>query len=275
MTGGRRARRAGGGQRASRARDREIGGSQVEGPRAVLELLTARRRAVRSIWIEQRHDRRGALTEVEAAADRAGLRPKRVDTQVLASRARTGAPQGVIATAEPVLSVPLAELTRVSLPFVVALDGVTDPVNLGAVLRTADAAGATGVVVPRRRSAHLTPAATKAAAGAVEHVPVAVVSGIPNALERLRRAGCWVVGLDERGDVILAEAGLGVEPVALVLGAEGRGLARLTRERCDLLARIPMHGALSSLNVGAAAAVACFEVARHRADDSAEDELRS
>ncbi len=264
MTGSRARRRAGARPQAPRSQEEAIGGTQVEGPRAVLELLTARRRAVRDVWIEQRRDRRGALAEVEAAADRAGLTPHRVDARALASRARTGAPQGVVATADPVVSVPLTQLTRVTRPFVVALDGVTDPVNLGAILRTADAAGATGVVVPRRRSVRLTPAATKAAAGAIEHVPVAVVSGIPNALERLRRSGCWIVGLDEQGEVVLADAGLGGEPVVLVLGAEGRGLARLTRQRCDVLARIPMRGALASLNVGAAAAVACFEVARHR-----------
>lgn len=264
MTGGRPPRRSGKRARPSRADDRAIGGTQIEGPRAVLELLEARRRAVRSVWIERRRDRSGLLAAVEAASERAGVTPRHVDARALSDRARTDAPQGVVATADPVVSVPFTALTREERPFVVALDGVTDPVNLGSILRTADAAGVSGVVVPRRRAVRLTPAATKAAAGAVEHVPVAVVSGIPNALDRLRRSGCWVVGLDERGEITLAEAGLGAEPVVLVLGAEGRGLSRLTRQRCDVLARIPMRGALASLNVGAAAAVACFEVARHR-----------
>ena len=141
---------------------------------------------------------------------------------------------------------------------------MTDPQNLGAVLRSAEGAGATGVLLPKRRSAHVTPAVTKAAAGAVEHLPIALVPGIPAALERAGRAGVWAVGLDGTGDTDLFGLSLGDQPIVLVLGAEGRGLGRLTRERCDVLARIPMLGRLDSLNVSAAAALACFEVARAR-----------
>jgi 23S rRNA (guanosine2251-2'-O)-methyltransferase len=148
--------------------------------------------------------------------------------------------------------------------FLVALDGVTDPRNLGAVMRSAETAGATGLVIPRHRSAHVTPAVTKTAAGAIEYLPIAVVGGIPAALERVARAACWSIGLDEAGDRSLFELDLADQPIVLVLGAEGRGLARLTRERCDVLVRIPMHGRVASLNVAAAATLACHEVARRR-----------
>jgi 23S rRNA (guanosine2251-2'-O)-methyltransferase len=148
--------------------------------------------------------------------------------------------------------------------FLVVVDGVTDPQNLGALLRSAECAGVTGVVLPRHRSAHVTPTVTKVAAGAVEHVPIAVVAGVPGALQELERLGVWTVGLDERGADSLFSLPLGDRPVALVIGAEGRGLAPLARQRCDVLARIPLHGSLDSLNVSAAAAVAMFEVVRQR-----------
>jgi 23S rRNA (guanosine2251-2'-O)-methyltransferase len=121
------------------------------------------------------------------------------------------------------------------------------------------------VVLPRHRAVHVTPAAAKAAAGAIEHLPLAVVGGLPTALRDLQQRGVWVVGLDAAGDQPIHELSLADEPVALVVGSEGRGLARLTRERCDVLVTIPLHGHLDSLNAGAAAAVACFEVARRRA----------
>jgi 23S rRNA (guanosine2251-2'-O)-methyltransferase len=148
--------------------------------------------------------------------------------------------------------------------FLVVVDGVTDPQNLGALLRSAECAGVTGIVLPRHRSAHVTPTVTKVAAGALEHVPIAVVPGVPGALQELERLGVWTVGLDERGSETLFGLSLGDRPIALVIGAEGRGLAPLARQRCDVLARIPLHGAIDSLNVAAAGAVAMFEVVRQR-----------
>jgi 23S rRNA (guanosine2251-2'-O)-methyltransferase len=148
--------------------------------------------------------------------------------------------------------------------FLVVVDGVTDPQNLGALLRSAECAGVSGIVLPRHRSAHVTPTVTKVAAGAVEHVPIAVVPGVPGALQELERLGVWTVGLDERGPEPLFGLSLGDRPIALVIGAEGRGLAPLARQRCDVLARIPLHGSIDSLNVAAAGAVAMFEVVRQR-----------
>jgi 23S rRNA (guanosine2251-2'-O)-methyltransferase len=202
------------------------------------------------------------LDEIIKLAERAGV-PVRM-TPKIDQLSRTDAAQGVIARGDPL---PLAvddELLADPNAFLLALDGVQDPRNLGAILRTAEGAGATGVLLPRRRSVHVTPAVTKAAAGAVEHLPIALVSGIPALLERAGRAGVWAVGLDERGPGDLFSLELATEPVVLVLGAEGRGLSRLARERCDVLVRIPMLGRVSSLNVATAASLAAYEVARRR-----------
>jgi tRNA G18 (ribose-2'-O)-methylase SpoU len=148
--------------------------------------------------------------------------------------------------------------------FLILLEGVTDPQNLGAILRSAECAGATGVAVPRHRSVHVTPAVTKAAAGAIEHLQMALVAGMPSALQELEHLGVMTVGLDERGSASLYDLDLGDRPVALVLGSEGSGLSPLSRRRCEVLCRIPVDGEIPSLNVSAAAAVACFEVARQR-----------
>ena len=132
---------------------------------------------------------------------------------------------------------------------------MTDPGNLGALLRSAEGAGVTGVVLPKHRAVHVTPTVAKAAAGAIEHLPMAVVPGLPAALSRAKQLGCWIVGLDDAADRSLFELDdLGREPVVLVLGAEGAGLSRLVRSRCDIVVSIPMRGHLSSLNVAAAAA---------------------
>lgn len=242
-----------------------LGGEQVEGRRAVRELLAAGRRRVREVWLAEGVEDSPLLAEIVdlAAANRVSV--KRVGRGRLDSAARTEAPQGVLAYAEPLPEVALDDLA-VPDAFLLCLDGVTDPHNLGALLRTAEGAGATGAVVPRHRAAHVTPTAAKAAAGAIEHVPMAVVPGIPTALRRLRELGVWIVGLAADADRSLfdLDSGLAQGPIALVLGSEGAGLARLTRQRCDLLVSVPQRGSIASLNVAAAGAVACFEVARRR-----------
>jgi len=239
----------------------ELGGEQVEGRRAVAELLDAGRRRVRAVFVSS-----GVSSEpgVARIAELAGGALKIVPPDRIEHLARSDVHQGVIAQAAPLQPADLDSLLENERPFLVALDGVTDPRNLGAIMRSAETAGATGLVVPRHRSARVTPVVTKAAAGAIEHLPIALVGGIPNALERAARAGCWSVGLDEGGDLSLFDLDLADQGIVIVLGAEGRGLGRLTRERCDVLVRIPMHGHVASLNVSAAAALACHEVARRR-----------
>jgi 23S rRNA (guanosine2251-2'-O)-methyltransferase len=242
----------------------ELAGDRVPGPRAVLELLNAQRRPVRTVWMTQGLETSPVLAEIVAAARDRGVPLHLVTAERVHIEARIDSAQGVVALAEPIRPTSLDDLLGAPDALVVTLDGVTDPRNLGAVLRSAEAAGATGAVVPRHRAAVLTPAAVKAAAGAVEHLPLALVGGVPAALEQARRRGIWTVGLDADGDASIFQLAIADSPLMLVLGAEGRGLARLTRARCDVLAQIPMRGRTASLNVSVAAAVACFEVMRQR-----------
>ncbi len=249
------------------ARDRGLGGEQVEGRQAVRELLLAGRRRVHEILLAADQDDAAVLGDIAelAAAQRVPVRP--VGRNALAAAARTEAPQGVVARAAPLPEADLDDLARARggrTPFLLAVDGVTDPGNLGALLRSAEGTGVTGVVLPRHRSAHVTPAVTKAAAGAVEHLPMTVVPGLPTALVRLRSLGVWVVGLDAGGNHVIHDLALASEAVVLVVGSEGKGLSRLVRQRCDVLAAIPLRGRLASLNVSAATAIACYEVARQR-----------
>jgi 23S rRNA (guanosine2251-2'-O)-methyltransferase len=242
-------------------RDTGIGGEQVEGRRAVLELLRAGKRPVRAVYVAGNvHD--DAL--VDEIRERADTRLRVATPERIEKVARTDTHQGVVALAAPLRGAEFDRLLERDDTFLVALDGVTDPRNLGAIIRSAETAGATGIVLPRHRAARITAAVTKAAAGAVEHVPIALVGGIPNALERAQRAECWTVGLDEHGGTALADLTLADQRIVVVLGAEGRGLARLTRARCDVLVRIPVYGHVESLNVSAAATLACHEVARRR-----------
>lgn len=250
-----------------------LGGEQVEGRQAVRELLAAGARRVRDVWLPEDRDESGPLDSgpLEEIAELALSRRvpvRRVGRSRLLAEARTDAPQGVLAHADPLEEADLDQLCRPGAgraPFLVVVDGVTDPSNLGALLRTAECAGSTGVILPRRRAAHVTPAVTKAAAGAIEHLPLALVSGIPTALRELARQGVWSAGLDAGGTESLFGLELAEEPLALVLGAEGRGLGRLVHKSCDVVVTIPQHGKLASLNVAAAAAVACFFVAEARA----------
>ena len=240
------------------------GGTQVEGRRAVRELLRAGTRRVRQVQLAG-GARSDALTEIAELATAAGAAVRWVSREQLDAVAGTEAHQGVIALAAPLREWGIDELLEAPHPFLVVLDGVTDPHNLGAVMRSALGAGATGIVVGRNRAAGLSPAAVKAAAGAVEHLPLATVAGIPAALGRLSHAGVWTVGLEAGGPTSLWDLPVADQPVALVLGGEGRGLSTLARARCDIVAAIPLAGPLESLNVSAAAALGCFEVARRRA----------
>jgi len=245
-----------------------LGGEQVEGRQAVREMLLAQRRKAHEIWISSELEGTDAVDDIVAIARANRVPIAWVARKRLESEARTEAPQGVLAKAAPIPEADLGHFLRRkggSVPFIVAVDGVTDPGNLGAIVRSCEGAGVDVVVVPRHRAVHVTPTVAKASAGAVEHVPIAVVSGLPNALQRMKDAGIWVIGLDDAAERTLFDIGdLAVEAVCIVLGAEGAGLSRLVSERCDMVVNIPMEGRLSSLNVSAAAALATYEVTRHR-----------
>ena len=254
--------------RATGDKDDDLGGTQVEGRQAVRELLIAGRRRCFEVWIAGDMDANEVIDDIKQLARANRVPVVEVSRKKLEYTAHSEAPQGVLAHAEALPSVPIEAMLRRrpgKSPFLVAVDGVTDPGNLGALLRCCDGAGVDGVILPRHRSVHITPTVAKAAVGAIEYVPLSVVGGLPTALTRMRELGIWVVGLDDAADKSLFDLGdLATEGICLVVGAEGAGLSRLVRERCDLIVSIPMKGRLSSLNVSVAASLATYEVARHR-----------
>lgn len=252
---------------SSRGKERELDGTQVEGRQAVREMLIAQKRRVFEVYIADDIENVAIVDDIIALAADQRVPLHRVARKDIERMARSEAPQGVIAKGAELPEADLGEFLREmgEKPFIVAIDGVTDPGNLGAILRSCDGAGVTGVLLPKHRAVHITPTAAKSAAGAAEYVPMALVSGLPTALRQLKEAGVWIVGLHDAADKSVWELGsLATEPICLVLGAEGPGLSRLVRERCDVLLSIPMRGALSSLNVSAAAALATYEVVRAR-----------
>lgn len=236
------------------------------------ELLLAGRRKVHEILLSAEVDRSDIVGDIVELAAELRVPVTEISRAKLDAASRTDAPQGVIARAGELpdstledLCAPSAEEGRaVAPPFLLAVDGVTDPGNLGALLRIAECAGVTGVVLPKHRAVHVTPTVTKTAAGAIEYLPMALVGGLPTAIESMKAAGVWVVGLDAGGDTPVHDLTVAGDGVCLVLGAEGKGLSRLVRQRCDLIASIPLHGRLASLNVASAGAVACYEIARRR-----------
>lgn len=233
----------------------------IYGINAVAEALRAGR--VREIRIAGRDDDRVRRLLSDAASR--GVRVTHVTREALDRAAQDGVHQGVVAEVLPRPDVTLDSLADATHgpPLIVVLDGIEDPHNVGAILRSVDAAGATGVVRQSRRAAPLDGAAAKASAGAVHHVSVAEVVNIARAVEELKEAGVWTVGLDDDAETTYYDLDLTV-PTAIVLGAEGHGLRRLVRERCDFVAAIPMAGQVSSVNVSAAAAIVLFEAVRQR-----------
>jgi 23S rRNA (guanosine2251-2'-O)-methyltransferase len=232
----------------------------VYGVNPVLEALRAHPEEVVRVLVTQRRSQ--GAERVAKAAEQAGVRVEEVREGELARRARAGVHQGVGAE---LLQFRYAELEDVIKPqaFLLVLDGVTDPQNLGALARTTHALGAHGIIIPKDRAAGVGPAAFKAAAGALEHCPIARVTNLVRALEQMKEAGIWTVALAAESEKDLHEIDL-TSPIALVLGSEGSGVRPLVRKTCDHVARIPMAGKVGSLNVSAAGAIALYEVMRQR-----------
>lgn len=237
------------------------------GIHAVRLLLSRHPQRVRRLLLAAtRDDRR--LGELRTLAERAGIAIATADETQLGELAAGGRHQGAVAETVAKAGDPETELETAieaggDAPLLLALDGVQDPHNLGACLRSADAAGANAVIAPRDRSAGLTPVARKVAAGAAEAVPFISVVNLARALRALRERGFRVIGADGSAPVSLYQADL-CGPLVLVLGSEGAGLRRLTRECCDQLVAIPMAGAVESLNVSVATGVVLFEAVRQR-----------
>lgn len=252
-----------------------MSGSLVYGLHAVRAVLSRRPKDVLRLAIAATRDD-ARMRELREIASAQGLRPVPASADSLDQETGGAAHQGVLAEVRP--SQPLDEnalldlLTGMAAPaLVLVLDGVSDPHNLGACLRTADAAGATAVVAPRDRAAGLTPAVRKVAAGAAETMPFAQVTNLARALRDMKAAGLWIAGTAEDGEQELYDADL-TGPLAIVMGSEGKGLRRLTRDSCDFSLRLPMRGAVASLNVGVAAGVALYEALRQRRGKVAESQ---
>jgi 23S rRNA (guanosine2251-2'-O)-methyltransferase len=234
----------------------------VFGFHAVLARLRADPKSVLEIFLDEtRNDARGK--DLISIAERAGVRVMRVPTKRLDGFYGGGRHQGVVARVEMKnladnLDQILGETDK---PLLLLLDGVTDPHNLGACLRVANAAGAHAVIAPRDRAAGITPAVSKVASGAAEATPYLMVTNLARTIAELKERNIWIVGADERADKTLYQADLPAS-IAWVLGAEGEGMRRLTRESCDLLVRIPMRGEVESLNVSVSAGICLFESLR-------------
>jgi 23S rRNA (guanosine2251-2'-O)-methyltransferase len=233
----------------------------IEGRNAVVEALRAGRSVAR-ILVAEGTKPNPTLDEIRRRAQAAGLRVEQVPRREIDALSARGAHQGVVAYAAAFAFTPLAEIVAAGAEarrsLIVALDHVTDPGNLGAVARTCEAVGAHGLLVPKDRSAPVNAVAEKSAAGALSYLPVAQVTNLVQALKTLKDAGWWVAGAEEGGSGDVWDAPLD-DKLVLVAGAEGSGLSRLTRETCDFLVALPMHGRVGSLNVAQAVTALAYE----------------
>lgn len=246
------------------------GAQTIYGVHAVRVMLQKHPERVTAVQVAERRDDPRSR-EIDELARRNQIPVQRVDARVLKQKLGDVAHQGVIADIRPLppwtdddlVAAVQAALEVPRPPLILALDGVQDPHNLGACLRTADACGALAVVVPRDRAAHVTPVVRKVAVGAAETTPVVPVTNLVRALKLLKDAGLWVVGADADGEKRAHEVDL-KGGVVLVLGAEGAGLRQLTRQTCDWMVRLPQLGAVESLNVSVAAGMLLYEAVRQR-----------
>lgn len=239
----------------------------VAGRKPVLETLKAQRGIERILLLEGIHG--SSIEEIRALAARRNVPVEEVDRHGFRKIAGHQMTQGVIA----ILSRPFAYATLDAITeharargerlFIVLLDEIEDPHNLGALIRSAECAGAHGVVVPKHRSAPVNATVMKTAAGATEYIPIAQVTNLVAAIEELKKENCWVVGLDAGGTKLYNEVDY-TTPLALVVGNEGKGIRRLVKEHCDFLVRIPLRGKIESLNASVAGAVVMYEVVRQR-----------
>lgn len=252
-------------EKTVRAQDAEADGI-IEGRNAVIEALRAGA-SIDKIFI-QKGETDKTLGHIASTARAAGVVVVDADKRKLDFMSRTHAHQGVIALASVREYVSVEDILNIARekgenPLIVVCDEISDPHNLGAIIRTAECAGAHGVIIPKRRSAGLTSIVGKTSAGAVSYVPVARVPNIPALLEQLQKEGVWVFGTAAEGTTTLYSADL-KGPAAIVIGSEGEGMTRLVREKCDFLVSIPMKGKISSLNASAAAAILLYEAVRQR-----------
>ncbi|HSW56780.1 MAG TPA: 23S rRNA (guanosine(2251)-2'-O)-methyltransferase RlmB [Dehalococcoidales bacterium] len=239
----------------------------IEGRNPVLEALRAER-PIRKIMLSKSVERHGVIAEILHLAGTRGIPVEYVEKAAIDRLAQSVSHQGVIALAAAKAFVSLDELLEIpgskgETPLFIILDGMEDPHNLGAILRTADASGVHGLIIREKREVGLTAAVEKASAGALEYVPVAKVTNLTRTIEYLKGKNIWIIGVDQAGDTNYSR--IDYKPAtAIVIGGEGQGLSALVKKACDFLAFIPMRGRVSSLNASVAAGVALFEVVRQR-----------
>lgn len=239
------------------------------GRNAVREALRARRRALRRLVISRSVQESGIIADIIRLAEQAGVPVERIERQALDRQLRDANHQGVMLETGPYPYVELDECLQAAADrrepaLLLLLDHLQDPQNIGTLLRTAEAVGCHGVVIPGRRAADITPAVVNASSGAVEHLRVAMVTNLAQTIEELQRTGIWVAGLEQdeaAKDIDTVDLDL---PLALVIGAEGTGMARLVRERCDFLVRLPIVGQVGSLNAAVAGSIALYHAWRQR-----------
>ena len=240
----------------------------IEGRNPVIEALRAGR-PISKILMDRNAQMQGTAAQILRSAKSRGVVVELVDKQAIERQSVTGSCQGVMAFAAAKDYLSLDDLFSISREkrepaLYLILDGIEDPHNLGAMLRTAEATGVHGVVIRERRAVGLTPAVVKASAGAVEYMPVAMVTNISQAILTLKKNNVWVTGIDMAGEQDYSRVDFNL-PTAIVIGGEGKGLSDLARKRCDSIASIPMKGKVSSLNASVAAAVVMYEALRQRA----------
>lgn len=240
--------------------------NQIEGRNPVKEALRSGR-TIEKILVAK-GDLTGSIREILGIARDEKLIVQYVERSKLDEMSVTHAHQGVIAIASAHTYVEVVDILEISKQkgedgFVIILDEITDPHNLGSILRTADACGANGVIIPKRRSVGLTPIVAKSSAGAIEYMPVAKVSNIAQTIDYLKKEGYWIAGAEMEAKEYYYEANL-KGPIAIVIGSEGKGMGRLIKEKCDFLLKIPMLGNVSSLNAAIAGAILMYEVTRQR-----------
>jgi 23S rRNA (guanosine2251-2'-O)-methyltransferase len=244
----------------------EISSSKLEGRNPILEALRAGRPVHRILLAK---GTQGSVREILRLAHARNILVQEVDPKRIETLAETSAPQGVIAyvaAKEYVEWETMLEAAKAKNedPLIVILDGLEDPHNLGSVLRSAETAGAHGVIIGKHRAVGLTETVAKASAGAIEYMPVARVTNIAQTMDELKEKGVWVAGADISGDALYGGKDQLTGPLAIVIGGEGQGMSRLVRDKCDFLVSIPMRGKIQSLNASAAAAIILYEAVRQR-----------
>ncbi len=239
------------------------------GRNAVREALRAKRRSLKRLIISSGAQENTVLAEITKLAESAGVAVDKVERQTLDKQLRDANHQGVALECGPYPYVEIEDClklaeTRGELAFLLMLDHLQDPQNIGTLLRTAEAVGVHGVIMPGRRAAEITPAVVNASAGATEHLHVAIVTNLSQTIDQIQKEGVWVVGADEDERSQMYDKVDMDMPIALVIGAEGTGLARLTRERCDFIVKLPMTGQIESLNAAVAGSILLYSAWRAR-----------